>query len=143
MVEKEVKLDNYVALKSFTKSELLFEIGDRKFKMKPLVPKKLRELIDLLEKEGKSFSELKGGFKDIVYFGIDKIIDVFKLIFDEDIDKDFVDSYISVPLCYEIWENFVKLNRLEKFIPFFQQAIRVINNGKPKGIEQIEQKPAN
>ena len=120
----ETNLDNFVALKVFTKQKATFVVGEKEFTMKPLTPKKLSKMVELMESSGKSFSEVIE-FKEAVDFGLTKVIELFALIFDATIDQAFADEHITVPLCYEIWEHFVKLNRLEALLPFFQQAIRL------------------
>ncbi len=125
----EKKPDDFMAMKSFTKAEVKFEIGNQQFTMKPLVPKKLRVLIELIEKSGtglEGFTE----FKDMVTFVLDKIVDIFPIIFDAKINQTFADENISVPLCMEIWEQFVKLNRLESILPFFSKIIKITKEDK-------------
>jgi len=121
MVEK---LDNFVALKSFTKSELKFIIGDREFSMKPLSPNKLRIIVELVETGGKSLSGVTN-FNDILKLVLDKIIVIFPVIFNEKIDQEFIDNHFSIPLCVEIWEQLVKLNMIEGIIPFLKEALKV------------------
>jgi hypothetical protein len=118
------KLDNFLALASFTKAEVEFIIGERRFKMKPLVPKKLRLLIQMLEFSGNEIENIKN-FNASVEYALKKMIDLFPIIFGETVTQDFIDENMSIPLCLELWEQFVKLNRIEGIIPFFRDAIRV------------------
>ncbi len=118
------QLDNFVALKVFTKAKVVFEIGGKEFAMKPLTPKKLTILVQLVETSGKEMSEL-AGYKNAIEFVLSRIIEIFDLAFDEKIDQDFVNDNITIPLCIEVWEQFVKLNRLEGILPFFRDAIKI------------------
>ena len=120
----EVKLDNFIALRTFTKAEAEFVIGERKFKMKPLVPRKLQILLDMVELSGKEVAELNN-FNASIGYVLKKMVDIFPVVFDETVTQDFIDNNMSIPLCLELWEQFVKLNRLEGIIPFFQNAIKI------------------
>lgn len=120
----EVKNDNFLALRVFTKASAEFVISDKTFIMKPLVPKKLRDLIQIIESGGKEISKLED-FNASVGYVLTKMVDIFPIIFNETVTQDFVDNNMSIPLCLELWEQFIKLNRIEGLIPFFQKAIRV------------------
>ena len=125
VVEKtEQKLDDYLALKILTKAEATFIIGDKEFTLKPLVPKKLRMLLELYDGLQLSFSDLKN-VKNFVSLLNDKLSVIGSLIFDAEISQDFVDNNFTYPLGVEIWETFLKLNRLENIIPFVQRAVVV------------------
>lgn len=120
----EAKNDNFLALKVFTKASAEFVIDERTFIMKPLVPKKLQELIQIIELSGKEISKLED-FNTSIGYVLTKMVDIFPIIFNETITQDFVNNNMSIPLCFELWEQFVKLNRIEGLIPFFQNAIRI------------------
>ena len=123
----EVKNDNFLALSVFTKASAKFIIGEREFIMKPLVPRKIRELIQLLESGGKELASLEEINTSIGYI-ITKMIEIFPILFNENITQEFIDNNMSIPVCMEIWEYFVKINRLEGLIPFFQQAVKITAN---------------
>lgn len=120
----EQKANETMALEKFTKKEAIFVIADKKFTMKPLVPKKLRILINAIEdsgKELKSFMELN----NIIDFVLAKTNVFFPIVFNDDITQEFADENISIPLCLEIWETFVAINRLEGILPFLKQALKL------------------
>lgn len=133
----EQKIDDFVAFKTFTKKGVEFDIGGKPFIMKPLVPKKLKILFQLMEESGKEMTQFKDA-KNIIEFLIDKIVVIFPILFDAEINQDFADENISIPLCMEIWENFVKLNRLEGLLPFFQKLIKITKEDKVIPIKELK-----
>jgi len=120
----EKKLDDLRALKHFTKVEARFEIGGKTFSMKPLVPKKIKKLIQLVDASGKEVGEFKE-MEKLLEFVLDRIVQFFPVIFDAEISQEFADENLSLPICMEIGETIVKLNRLEGILPFFKKIIKV------------------
>jgi len=132
----EVKLDNFLALKTFTKAEATFSIGERQFKMKPLVPRKLRELVAIIESSGKEIPNLSD-FNASIGYVLSKMVDIFPIVFGDTVTQDFIDDNMSIPLCMEIWEQFVKINRLEGITPFFRDAVKI------KAVQNLTKPEAN
>lgn len=122
MAEEKQNAD-FVALKHMTKTTATFIIADREFTMKPLVISKVRDLISLMESSGSELQEFKN-MKDVSKFLIDKIVALFPILFNQEIDQKFADDNISLPLCREILDTLTKINRMEDIIPFFVEKMK-------------------
>ena len=130
------KLTDFIALKVFTKAEAVFEIGGKEFRMTPMTPKKLTNLLSVLEAGGK---DLKlDDFNQSIGTILDRVVDTFPLVFNAPITKEFAEEYLTIPLAKEIFEQFVKLNCLEGFMPFFQKAISVKMTAEPLPQKEIK-----